>query len=325
MKILYLHPKSWGGEYAMLLRLRDLGHEVCVFEEQRDLPQGARWFSDHFRDPGDGIATLWYDPRRGAEKVNTWPLDRLFRRAFEGRNLVHRMWVIRAALHTLVPTLAICSDGIAMRSLHRFLKRLGLAHTRLIVGYIGGDILDCPQAAYGKRRTWLTDRLIKASLAAPEVLRPVSPLLERVLLRDGASKARIHMCPSHLVAPREALLDVGLRRKAISAALRERHGISPDAPLVVTLSLNQQGKGLHLLARAWRKVIDAQPQARWLLCGPHNPWTDSAVWPTLDAAGVRATVTATGRLAGITVFEHFAAADLHVNPSLCEGLNMATA
>jgi len=324
MKILYLHPKSWGGEYAMLLRLRDLGHEVCVFEEQRDLPQGARWFSDHFLNPGDGIATFWYDPRRGAEKLATWALDRLFRRAFEGRNLVHRMWVIRAALQHFGPDVAICSDGFTYAIPASFLKRLGLAHTRLIVGYIGGDILDCPRAAYGKRRTWLTDRLIKASLAAPEVLRPVSPLLERILLRDGAQKARIHVCPSHLVVPREALLDVCSRRKAISAGLRERHGIAAEAPLVVTLSLNQQGKGLHLLARAWRKVVDAHPQARWLLCGPHNPWTESEVWPVLDAAGVRATVSATGRLAGIAVFEYFAAADLHVNPSLCEGLNMAT-
>jgi glycosyltransferase involved in cell wall biosynthesis len=71
-------------------------------------------------------------------------------------------------------------------------------------------------------------------------------------------------------------------------------------------------------------VIAAYPQARWLLCGPDNPWTDAKVWPVLAAAGVRATVYATGRLAGIAVFEHFAAADLHVNPSLCEGLNMAT-
>jgi glycosyltransferase involved in cell wall biosynthesis len=324
MRILYLHPKSWSGEYAMLLRLQAMGHEVCALEEQRDLPQGARWSFDYFRQPGDGIATLWYDPRRGAEKLLTWLFDRMFRRAFEGRNLAHRMWIIRAALRCFNPDVVICSDGFSYAIPACFLKRIGLLRMRLVVGYIGGDILDCPQAAYGKRRTWLTDRLIKLSLAAPEVLRPVSPLLATVLLGDGAPGERIHVCPSHLVASRETLLDVSSRRKAISAALRKRHGISTGAPLVVTLSLNQQGKGLHILARAWPAVVDAFPQARWLLCGPQNPWTDREVWPVLDGHRLRSSVIATGRLAGIAVFEHLAAADLHVNPSLCEGLNMAT-
>ena len=324
MKILYLHPKSWSGEYAMLLRLRDMGHQVCALEEERDLPQGARWASDHFRQPGDRIETLWYDPRRGAEKLLTWPFDRLVRRAFEGRNLAHRMWIILAALRRFRPDVILCSDGFTYAIPASFLKRLGLMHTRLIVGYIGGDILDCPDAAYGKRRTWLTDRLIKASLVAPEVLRPVSPLLETVLLGDGAAKERICVCPSHLVAPSETLLDVGSRRREISTVVRKRHGISPEAPLVVTLSLNQQGKGLHILARAWGIVLAAHPEARWLLCGPHNPWTEQQVWPVLNAAGAGDTVIATGRLDGVEVFEHFAAADLHVNPSLCEGLNMAT-
>src|SRR3990172_12661133 len=34
MKILYLHPRSWTGEYVILQALRDLGHEVCVLEER---------------------------------------------------------------------------------------------------------------------------------------------------------------------------------------------------------------------------------------------------------------------------------------------------
>jgi glycosyltransferase involved in cell wall biosynthesis len=324
VKILYLHPKSWGGEYAMLLRLRDLGHSVCALEEQRNLPQGARWLSAYFREPGDRIATLWYDPRRGAEKLATWLFDRVFRRAFDGRNLVHRMWIILAALRKFRPDVVICSDGFTYAIPASFLKRLGLVRTRMIVGYIGGDILDCPEAAYGKRRTWLTDLLIKTSIQAPEVLRPVSPMLETVLLGDGAQRNRIHICPSHLVAPREALLDVSSRRAEISKTFRERLGIPSRAPLIVTLSLNQQGKGLHILAKAWKQIVDSHPQARWLLCGPENPWTDSHVWPVLEAYGLRGTVTSTGRLAGIAVFEHFAAADLHVNPSLCEGLNMAT-
>ena len=44
----------------------------------------------------------------------------------------------------------------------------------------------------------------------------------------------------------------------------------------------------------------------------------------LEQAGVGNTVIATGRLAGRDIFEHLAAADLHANPTLCEGLNMVT-
>jgi glycosyltransferase involved in cell wall biosynthesis len=35
-------------------------------------------------------------------------------------------------------------------------------------------------------------------------------------------------------------------------------------------------------------------------------------------------VVATGRIEGLDVFRYLAAADLHVNPSLCESLNMVT-
>ena len=63
MKILYLHPRSWIGEYAMLVHLRRLGHEVCVLEESRDLPVNRR-FDDHFEKAGDGISTFWYNPDR---------------------------------------------------------------------------------------------------------------------------------------------------------------------------------------------------------------------------------------------------------------------
>jgi len=44
----------------------------------------------------------------------------------------------------------------------------------------------------------------------------------------------------------------------------------------------------------------------------------------LRASGFSERVCFTGHLHGRAVCEHLAAADLHVNPTLCEGLNMAT-
>lgn len=324
MRILYLHPKSWTGEYVMLLQLRLMGHEVCALEEKRALERGARQITDHHREPGDGIATLWYDPRRGWERLLTWLPDRIFRRAFDGRNLVHRMWVIYAALRYFEPDVVICSDGFTYAIPAAFLKRLGLLRRRLITGFIGGDILDCSEAGVGRRRTWLTDRLIKISISAPEVLRPVSPLLEQILLRDGAAKERLHVCPSHLVISREDLQSVYVRRNAIRIALRERYDIPQKAPLIITLGANHKGKGIQILAKNWSRIRAAVPNVHWLLAGPPTEWLDRAVWPQLRAQGADVAIHVTGMLAQRDVFEHLAAADLHVNPSLCESLNMVT-
>lgn len=323
MRILYLHPRSWIGEYAMLVHLRSLGHEVCALEENRDLPETRR-IADHFLQPGDGIATFWYNPRRGIERLLTWVFDRYYRRAFDGRNLVHRMWIIAAAARHFRPDVIIASDGFSYAVPAALLRRFGLLPAPLVVGCIGGDILDCPEAAYGRRRTRATDRLIKSVVRHADWLRPVSPLLVDVLQGDGADAGHVRMIPSHLVFDTQVVDTVFAARKELAAAIRQRYGIAADAPLVVTLSWNQKGKGAHVLAQAWPRILAAVPDARWLLCGPEDPWLAQAVWPVLEQAGVRNSVVAAGRLAGRDIFEHLAAADLHANPTLCEGLNMVT-
>jgi glycosyltransferase involved in cell wall biosynthesis len=323
MKVLYLHPRSWIGEYAMLVHLRRLGHEVCVLEESRDLP-AARRLDDHFEKPGDGIPTFWYNPRRGGERALTWLFDRYYRKAFDGRNLVHRMWVIAAAARHFRPDVIVASDGFSYAVPAAFLRRFDMLGAPLVAGFIGGDILDCPEAAYGRRRTPATDRLIKCVVRHADRLRPVSPMLVDVLLGDGADARRISMIPSHLVFDAEVIDAVFGARKDLGVAIRRRYGIAPGAPMIATLSWNQKGKGAHVLAEAWPRILAAVPGARWLLCGPEDPWLAKAVWPVLEQAGVRDSVVATGRLAGRDIFEHLAAADLHVNPTLCEGLNMVT-
>lgn len=324
MRILYLHPKSWTGESTLFPALRALGHEVCVLEEKRGLAPD-RWLeADHFDRPGDGVTTCWYDPGRGWEKLLTWPFDRFFKRGFEGRNLVHRMWQVERAVNHLHPDVIICSDGFTFALPVSFLKQLDIVRVPIVVSYIGGDILDCPHAEIGRSRQGMTGRLIARSYRGIDVLRPVSPMLRDVLLGDGVAATRIRICPSHLVAPRSVLDGIRARRVVIRKELRARYGIAGDAPTIVTLSANIKGKGLHILAQSWPAVLKAVPQARWLLCGPESDWLRDQVVPILESAGVAASVVHTGRLEGQAVFEHLAAGDVHVNPSLCEGLNMVT-
>jgi len=324
MRILYLHPKSWTGEYAMLVKLHGMGHEICALEERRGPTQAVRQFADHHREAGDGIATLWYDPRRGWKRLLTWLPDRIFRRAFEGRNLVHRMWVIREAIKHFKPDAVVCSDGFTYAIPAAFLKRLGLVRTRLLASYIGGDILDCPQWGVGKRRTPMVSWLLRNSFPGIDVMRALCDSLERILIREGADPARITLLPIQLVAPMPVLDGIFARRAEVSATVRQRHGIAADAPLVVTLSGNHKGKGLQDLASAWTGIVAAVPGCRWLLCGPDDSWLAEGVWPVLRAGGLEHTVCFSGPLQGDAVFEHLAAADLHVNPTLCEGLNMVT-
>lgn len=308
----------------MLVKLRALGHEVCALEERRGLARGSRQFTAHHRDPGDGIATLWYDPRRGWERLLTWLPDRVFRRAFDGRNLVHRMWVVREAVRHFEPDAVVCSDGFTYAIPAAFLKRLGLMRTRLLASYIGGDILDCPEWGVGKRRTPMVSWLIRNSLPGIDVMRVLCDSLERILIREGADPARIARLPIQLVAPMPELDAIFARRAALRESVRQRHGIAADAPVVVTLSGNHKGKGLQDLAASWAGIVAAVPGCRWLLCGPDDPWLARGVWPVLRAAGLEHTVRFTGPLQGVAVFEHLAAADLHVNPTRCEGLNMVT-
>lgn len=324
MRILYLHPRSWTGELPILLKLREQGHEVSALEEWRGMP-GPPWKQvDHFALPNDGIRTLWYDPGRGWEKLLTWPLDRLFKRGFEGRNLIHRMWMILRAVRCIEPQVMVCSDGFTFTLPASFLRQLGLLKVPLVASYIGGDILDCPHAEIGRSRAGMTGCLLARSYRGIDLFRPVSPMLRDVLLGDGVAPARLHVCPSHLVASAETLQGVLARKTALRQDLRAKLGIDLAAPLIVTLSANIKGKGLHVLARAWPQVLKRIPAARWLLCGPRSEWLQTQVLPVLEAYGVGTSVCIVGALHGEAVFEHLAAADLHVNPSLCEGLNMVT-
>lgn len=323
MKILYLHPNAWTGEYPILGALRALGASVCVLEEKRGAGAGFTG-SDHFRSVGDGIETLWYDPARGAMRLATWPLDRVFRRAFDSRNLVHRMTVIHAAAARLRPDVIACTDGFSYAIPAAFLRRLGLLGVPVVASYIGGDILDCPEAAVGKRRTPMVDWLIRESLRGVDAMRPLCASLERLLIRDGASPDRIHVLPIQLGVPLERLAGIRGRKAALATSIRARYGIPSTAPLIVTLSGNQKGKGLQLLAAGWGRLATSIPGLHWLLCGPEDPWLAQDVRPRLEASGASERVRYSGRLEGDAVYEHLAAGDLHVNPTLCEGLNMVT-
>ena len=324
MRILFLHPYGWRGEYPMLVEFRRHGHEVCVLEERRTGMTGKRMLKGHLRDPDDGIRTLWFHPGKGLERLLTLPLDRWFRRTFDGRNLGHRMWVIREAVRHFAPDLVYCTDGFSYAVPAALLKRWGLLDTPLVASYIGGDILDCSHMGYGRKRTRELDWLMRTSIRHIDALRALCDSLARALLKDGADPARITQIPIQIGSPRELYEEVYAKRAQARAEERARLAIPQDAPVVVTLSDNYFSKGIQDMARAWPGVLAAHPDAWWILAGPEAPWLAEGILPLLDSSVGRARLRLTGRLAGRELFAQLAAADLNVNPTLCEGLNMVT-
>ncbi len=324
MRILFLHPLGWSGEYAILTEFRRRGYELCVLEERRDGMTGKRLSAEYFLEPGDGIRTLWYHPGRGAERMLTLPVDRFFRNTFDGRNLGHRMWVIRESVRRFAPDVVYCTDGFSYAVPAGLLKRFDLLHAPLVASYIGGDILDCSHMGYGRRRTPQLNWLMRTSIRHIDALRALCDSLERALLKDGADPARISLIPIQIGAAREVYEEVFAQRVQARALVRAQLGIPHDARVLVTLSDNYFSKGIQDLARAWPGVLAACPDAWWILAGPDNPWMAEGIFPLLDANVGRGRVRLTGRLRGRETYAHLAAADLNVNPTLCEGLNMVT-
>jgi glycosyltransferase involved in cell wall biosynthesis len=322
MRILYLHPKSWIGEYDLIEYLASEGESVFVFEEDRNRRSPAFRNSEYFLQPKDQIPTLWYNPKKGTAKIFTAIFDRIFKENFNGRNLVHRIWTVRKAIRQFEPDVVVCSDGFSYGIPVAFLKRLTSFKAKLFIGYIGGDIMDLPDADYGKRRTQMTDWLIKQSLKADAYFRPISPLLERILLGDGAPKERIRMIPIHLRMPWGNIQKMRRGRKEIQESLRMKYQIDSSSPVVATLSGNTLNKGIQFMGKAWPFILKKIPACRWLVCGPVTDYLEKEVFVQLARDGIDGSVCKAGNLGKEEVFEHLAGADLNVNPTLGEGLNM---
>jgi glycosyltransferase involved in cell wall biosynthesis len=234
------------------------------------------------------------------------------------------MWVIHEAVRHFRPDVVYCTDGFYYAVPAALLKRCGFLHPPLIASYIGGDILDCSHMGYGLKRTPALDWLMRTAIQNIDALRPLCDSLERALLKDGADQARITPIPIQIGAPRETYENVFSNRAAIRRDVRTKLGIPGNAPVLMTLASNHFSKGIQELARAWPRLVASFPEIRWILGGPETQWVKEGVIPLLEASGARARVMLIGRTTANETYEYLAAADLNVNPTLCEGLNMVT-
>lgn len=327
MKILYLHPNSWTGEYSILVQFVKMGHEVYVLEQDKRLPDFRCVLHDFFREKNDGIRTLWYNAHREWRKALTMPLDLVTRDRFNGRNLVHIMAIIRHSLGVFKDAdVVVCSDGYSYAVPACVLKKLGLFDRPLVVSFIGGDILDFPELNVGQRRTRFTETMFKVVYSQADILRPVSPLLRDIIAADGGSHAKIRICPSHMGTDNvfRSISEVKQLRRGCRERMGRRLAISNDARICAAVSGGGYHKGMHLIPEALQAIRGLLPDLQVIFVGPVNDYM-AGVKEKCWKLGLRDNVHFVGRLLPEEVLECLAAVDVNLNPSLGEGLNMVVA
>ncbi len=303
-----------------------MGHSVYVLEQDKNLREFHCVLRDFFKEEGDGIQTLWYNSHREWRKILTWPLDVLTKEKFKGRNLFHTMAVIRNALRIFRDAdVVICSDGYSYAVPAGLLKRFGLFHKPLVVSFIGGDILDIPEADCGQRRTRFNNRMFQLVYKHADILRPVSPLLKDVILKDGGQAKKIRICPSHMAAQKlfSSRGDLAQFRRMCREKLTQQLGISSDFRIAVAVSGGDYCKGMYLIPDALQSARGHLPSLFVIFVGPVNEYMES-VKTKFARLGLTDRISFVGRVHPNEVLEYLASAEVNLNPSLGEGLNMVT-
>ncbi|MDX1691960.1 MAG: glycosyltransferase family 4 protein [Acidimicrobiia bacterium] len=152
-------------------------------------------------------------------------------------------------------------------------------------------------------------------------------LMMRTLRRDAdlvvavsESARRHHLRHGRLDAARVTTIhngiDPGPFAEGVGARVRLRHGIPGDAPVLVTVAVHREPKGIQFMLDALPVLLARRPDTVYLLVGdgPHR----RALEERANALGVADAVRFAG--ARRDVPDHLAAADAFVLPSLTEAL-----
>jgi 1,2-diacylglycerol 3-alpha-glucosyltransferase len=180
--------------------------------------------------------------------------------------------------------------------------------------YIPTPIVRAGTAWYGRhlRRGW-TGRLFDAYDAveaanarvfdaAHVIVAPTAGALRRCRMASFADRVRVIATPPSLPPP-----------ATTGADFRVRHGIAPDAGVVLYVGRLSAEKGIELLLDAFALVLARVPAARLVLVGPCSGRL--RLRRHLDRSGVAAYTVVTGALDGAGVHAAYAASDVFAFPS----------
>lgn len=144
------------------------------------------------------------------------------------------------------------------------------------------------------------------ALGRASLIIAVSEAVGRTLEEAGVSSHFIRVVPNGIAPPRP---------RATRDEVRERHGIEPDAPLILCVARLMADKGVDVLVKAWPTIRQAAPSARCIIAG------DGPDMPALREMSARLHGIA---LAGFVddAASLYAAADVVAIPSRREGQSL---
>lgn len=193
---------------------------------------------------------------------------------------------------------------------------LSVAHRASVVlrAEQGGAAGDC----HWQRETWGGRWIGRRCRAASAWVAP-TPAIAAELRQAGYAEQRIRTIPDGVPIPPPSNLAIRAAARQALGDTQEQLRLDTAAPLAVYTGRLHPDKGLYYLLKAWRQVVQRQPEARlWLVgSGPHR----AALEDQIESLGLWRTVVLAGTFDQVD--EILAAADLFVYPSCEEELSRA--
>ena len=204
------------------------------------------------------------------------------------------------------------SDLLAARRLRRAAAGFDLVHAHGMRAAWIAAVSGCrpfvltAHNLYRRPGGMLAARAGSFALGRASLIIAVSEAVGRTLEEAGVSSHFIRVVPNGIAPPRP---------RATRDEIRERHGIGPDAPLVLCVARLMADKGVDVLVQAWSAIQQASPSARCIIAG------DGPDMPALREMSARLHGLA---LAGFVddAASLYAAADVVAIPSRREGQSL---
>jgi phosphatidylinositol alpha-1,6-mannosyltransferase len=328
VKILYV-VGAYGRRYnaneihrELLLEFARRGHACIVFAGVTPGELGDEPISYH--DGSIDVQRMLIDTR-GRHRVAA----ELGRRIFHYPRFLPLIWGVRELLRRHPDIDVIHAD--AVYPIGAIVALAATHHPAAIVPSIhGGDLMNYPGYGYGAYRS--ARQLIRATFKRSVMVRVNSPLM--------AAHARALGCPIQKL--RQILVNIGDRffqepapladrRATAGTAVRRKHNLDPDAPLLLGTGRLLPLKGFIDTIAAMREVAHTYPKARLIIAGPNivDPLRGdqrAALQAAIVRYGVAKHVHVREGLDYETeMLSYLQAADLLVAPAHIEGLNRVVA
>lgn len=191
----------------------------------------------------------------------------------------------------------------------------------------GADVMNEPEFDYGYGRYTIVRKLLAYAFARAALVRGDSLQIRDLAVSLGCSPDKATAVPYNITAANYLQPDEELTTLRASARqiITERHGISLDAPLVLSLGRLHPFKGVEYLVRAVALIRQHVPETHVLVAGPARStarFGDYAQYlRTLVPPDMINHVHFIGAVEHRLTRSYFAAADVMVVPSIAEAFN----